>query len=353
MKIPPVLRSTHVHRSAEETFVLFTDRIGAWWPLRTHGLFGENSGGLEFRDGLLVERSLTGEETVWGEVLAWEPPHAFAITWHPGRTDGPASVVEVIFKEDEQGTRVELVHRGWEAFGDETGLSTRDGYVGPGTWGAVLDHFTDIADRLDESLDVSALRAAYNDFFEEALQGGFESPGPGEWSASQIVAHVAVNDDALSAVCRGLIERATVRFDNTAATTAEVLNAVIGPRSLHDLVAIGRDHSEQLLTLLVRLNPEQRDSQVHCHLRDGDTLAVDAPMPLSRIALQIQPGFHLPSHTEQLRSLADDDASSRSAVEGAPRAIVAAGFSLEFQGGVRYVNAPRSWRPGLPGSRSD
>jgi uncharacterized protein YndB with AHSA1/START domain len=303
VKIPPILRSTHVHRNAEETFVLFTDRIGAWWPLRTHGLFGVNSGGLEFRDGRLVERSLTGEETVWGEVLSWEPPHAFAMTWHPGRTDGPASVVEVVFNEDEEGTRVELVHRGWEAFGDDAGLTTRDGYVGPGTWGAVLDHFTDIAGRLDEAFDLSALRAAYDAFFDEALKDGFESPEAGEWSAAQIVAHVAVNDDALSAACRGLIERATVRFDNIAATTAEVLNTFIGSASLTDLVAIGRSHSEQLLTLLLRLNPEQRDSEVHCHLRDGDTIAVDAPMPLSRIVLQIQPGFHLPSHTEQLRSL--------------------------------------------------
>ena len=47
---PPVLRAADVAHPPERTFALFTDHIGAWWPLATHGLFG-TQGTVGFEDG--------------------------------------------------------------------------------------------------------------------------------------------------------------------------------------------------------------------------------------------------------------------------------------------------------------
>ncbi|HEY2938122.1 MAG TPA: hypothetical protein VGJ25_16080, partial [Gaiellaceae bacterium] len=92
----PLLRMVTVAVPVERAFEVFTRRVGDWWPLRTHGCFEEETAGVSFESGRLVERSKTGEEAVWGEVLAWEPPGRIAFTWHPGYAEGdPMTEVEV------------------------------------------------------------------------------------------------------------------------------------------------------------------------------------------------------------------------------------------------------------------
>lgn len=153
--IAPVLRAVHVRRSPEQAFRLFTDRFGSWWPLASHGLYGERAAGVAFEDGRIVERSLDGEHTVWGEVLAWEPPTRVAFTWHPGRDDGPRTEVEVRFLADDNGTRVELTHAGWERYGDQA-EDVRSSYSGPNAWGKVLDDYCHVADDLAVDADADA-----------------------------------------------------------------------------------------------------------------------------------------------------------------------------------------------------
>lgn len=136
----PVLATVHVRRSPEVAFYVFTTRIGDWWPLATHGCFGDQAAGLSFSDGRLVELSVDGDTEVWGEVLEWDPPRRFACTWHPGATDGAHAVVEVDFRPDEDGTRVELAHRGWEAFGTDADRR-RSAYEAPDGWAKVLELF--------------------------------------------------------------------------------------------------------------------------------------------------------------------------------------------------------------------
>jgi uncharacterized protein YndB with AHSA1/START domain len=133
----PVLAAVHVRRSPEVAFRVFTERIGEWWPLLSHGVYGKQAAGLGFVDGKLVERSADGETTVWGEVAEWDPPRRVAFTWHPGRDDGVHTLVEVDFRADEDGTRVELVHTGWEIYGDEA-AKRRAAYTAPDAWTLVL-----------------------------------------------------------------------------------------------------------------------------------------------------------------------------------------------------------------------
>ena len=302
---PPVLRAALVRCDADEAFAAFTDRMGAWWPLPTHGVFGARAGGVAFDGGRLVERSVDGEEAVWGEVLAWEPPHRLVVTWHPGRGADEASEVEVRFLPGDGGTRVELEHRGWERFGEDA-VRRRRGYVGPGTWGAVLEHFADVAEPALDGPDLTSLRAAYAAFFAEAERDGFgPAPAPGEWGADEVLAHVALNDLAMTAVAHALVDRREVlEFRNTVCQDPVVLAAEVARTpDLAARVARGRALAEVAMAAVARLDPEQRATLVHCALRHDGEVVLDERMPWGVVAIDVQAARHLPAHTGQLADL--------------------------------------------------
>jgi uncharacterized protein YndB with AHSA1/START domain len=100
-----------VNASIERAFELFTARIGEWWPLRSHAVFG--IGTVAFEGNLLVERA-RGGESVWAEVTEWSPPAALSLAWHPGGTPAEATNVRVTFETLGEQTLVTLIHTGWE-----------------------------------------------------------------------------------------------------------------------------------------------------------------------------------------------------------------------------------------------
>ena len=302
---PPVLRSAHVARPLEQSFDVFTRQIGAWWPLPTHGLYGGDAGAVAFEHGRLVERATDGRCTVWGEVLAWDPPHRLVMSWHPGQGAEEASEVEVRFTaSDDGGTRVEIEHRGWERFGDNA-MRRRHSYVGPGAWGHVLDHFAGAADTGPDAVDLTAVASAYDAFFAEAERGGFGEPPPGEWDAGRVVAHVSLNDLAMTAVAHALVHgRTDLTFANTLCQDPQVLTDWIAATGdLAALVARGRALAEVSMAATARLDPEQLATEVPCRLFHDGELVLDGPMPWGRLAAETQASVHLPAHTGQLRDL--------------------------------------------------
>ena len=299
----PILRSAHVRRPIEEAFALFTDQIGSWWPLPTHGLFGDRSAGVSFVEGRLVERADDGRTTTWGEILDWTPPHTLVFSWHPGRDSTHGSTVEVRFTADGDGTRIDLCHGGWEIFG-EAADDRRRSYVGPNAWGYVLDFFCSRGEADDADDGLTALASAYDRFFTEATQVGFTSPPDGEWDAAQVVAHVAVNDDAMAAICRALVHGGTPAFDNTNANDASTLDGVVASvPDIATLIDIGRQRSRVLIGLLASLDDDQRATEVPCHLVDHGEVVLDRALPWGQLAIATQADFHLPLHTRQLHDL--------------------------------------------------
>jgi uncharacterized protein YndB with AHSA1/START domain len=131
--VAPVVREVRVVTDPATAFTLFTDRIGDWWPLATHSVFGEHAT-VAFEGDRLVERA-GNSSAVWGEVLAWEPPQRFAITWHPGTDPAQRTEVTVEFHADAGQTLVRLVHTGWERRADDIRASYAEGWVG------VLDRY--------------------------------------------------------------------------------------------------------------------------------------------------------------------------------------------------------------------
>jgi len=115
-----VRKSVTVPLAAADAFELFTTGIATWWPVASHAI-AEESEAVPFVEGgvggTIGERTAAGSQP-WGTISEWDPPRAFATTWHPGYDADLATQLRVAFVEiGPRATRVELDHRGWEIHG--------------------------------------------------------------------------------------------------------------------------------------------------------------------------------------------------------------------------------------------
>lgn len=142
-KLPSVKKTVRVKWVPETAYRRFTAEIAQWWPLRTHSVSQERARTVVFEPrvgGQIYEEDDAGVRCVWGTVLEWTPPSRVRFTWHPGRESWTAGEVDVRFHAEGEGTRLELVHTGWERLG-RRGAGMRRGYaIG---WIPVLDRWAD------------------------------------------------------------------------------------------------------------------------------------------------------------------------------------------------------------------
>ncbi len=140
-----IRKSVSVCAPAERAFLVFTAEAGRWWPLATKSVGRDQAADLVFESrvgGRVYERLHDGGEHEWGEILAWEPPHRLVFSWHPGRGPESGQEVEVRFTPSEDGTRLDLEHRGWDslvATADEIPEHYQSG------WDEVLSGFAEAA----------------------------------------------------------------------------------------------------------------------------------------------------------------------------------------------------------------
>jgi len=122
-KHEPVRQSVHVDCAIDDAFRLFTEDFGKWWPLASHSIAGDGGGDCVIEPwvgGRVFERTRSGEESDWGEVIHWDSPERVEFTWHPGRRGDRSETVNVEFLVEADGTRVTLIHTGWDAAGVST-----------------------------------------------------------------------------------------------------------------------------------------------------------------------------------------------------------------------------------------
>ena len=140
MTVEAVKKSLMVKCSPERAFEVFTREISSWWPLSEYSIGQEKITEVVFEEqvgGRVFERHNDGGEGEWGRVLAWEPPSSFAMTWYPGGTPDKATELEVRFASEGDGTRVDLLHTGWEKL--EDGAKSRANY--DSGWQGVLEAY--------------------------------------------------------------------------------------------------------------------------------------------------------------------------------------------------------------------
>ncbi|MCU1430229.1 MAG: hypothetical protein JWL83_4229 [Actinomycetia bacterium] len=149
MTIAPVRKQIVVDASVEHAFLVFTERFDTWWPLETHhiGAITPDTGVIEGHvGGRCFERSPDGTETVWGHVLAWEPPTRLVLSWevsHDWVCD-PANMSEVevrFIAESPTRTRVELEHGKLEVAFGEHAQEMYDTFNSEGGWNGLLTRF--------------------------------------------------------------------------------------------------------------------------------------------------------------------------------------------------------------------
>ncbi|MEM7752995.1 MAG: SRPBCC family protein [Pseudomonadota bacterium] len=144
MTIDPIVKTVRVPLRPVDAFALFTEKIGAWWPVESHSVSagqGAPSRSLSLEGkmgGALIEIGHDGTQHNWGTVEEWEPGHVFATTWHPGKMADRQTRVRVTFEADGDGTLVTLTHWGWDALGNDA-AAMRTGY--DGGWNGVLERF--------------------------------------------------------------------------------------------------------------------------------------------------------------------------------------------------------------------
>ena len=143
--VEPVRRTVTVDRPVEDAFRVFTEEIGKWWALEVHSLSLDRTGApartatMEGRvGGRLYEQMSDGNEADWGKLLVWEPPHRVAFEWH---VTGTPTEVEVRFTPDGDGTRVDLVHSGFDRL--EDAARSRRGY--DEGWALGLERYAEAA----------------------------------------------------------------------------------------------------------------------------------------------------------------------------------------------------------------
>jgi hypothetical protein len=133
--VAPIVREVVVRSDRERAFAAFTEHIDAWWPKATHSVYGADAR-VSVEDGRVVER-IGDQEAVWGELLDWDPPRGFRMSWHPGTDPEKATEVSVAFLDEGDDVRVRLTHTGWERRTAEA----RESYVRG--WAYVLGQFAE------------------------------------------------------------------------------------------------------------------------------------------------------------------------------------------------------------------
>jgi hypothetical protein len=137
----PLTFTVTVDTPLEQSFALFANHMGDWWPLGELGVFTDVDSTVAFEGDLLVERA-GDKESTWGEVIQWEPPLVVATTWHPGSNVAGGTDIRVSFDAaDGDSTTVTLVHDGWARVDDPEASSAE--YAK--TWPGVLDRFVTYA----------------------------------------------------------------------------------------------------------------------------------------------------------------------------------------------------------------
>jgi uncharacterized protein YndB with AHSA1/START domain len=137
-----------VDASPERAFAVFVDRFDSWWP-RSHTIAAaemEQAAIEPHAGGRFFERGIDGSETVWGEVLHYDPPAGITLSWHIGgdwQLESAMSEIQVTFSPDGTGTKVAVAHDHLERHTAADALRAAVGGDGGGGWNDLLKRYSE------------------------------------------------------------------------------------------------------------------------------------------------------------------------------------------------------------------
>lgn len=147
-----VRKSVQVQAPQEVAWRVFTEQMGAWWPL-AHYKIGQAKAVDAIVEpkvgGRWYELGEDGSVCQWGSVLAWEPNSRLLLSWDitADWQYDPAlkTEIEIRFIPDgKNATRVEFEHRHLDRYGARRDQMRRVFDV-EGDWGRLLEGFARVA----------------------------------------------------------------------------------------------------------------------------------------------------------------------------------------------------------------
>ena len=147
-----VRKSVTVAAPLAVAFEVFTAQIEAWWPMASHHIGQADCAAVVIEPrvgGRWFERGVDGSECDWGHVLAWDAPNRVTLMWQlNAKFEFDPSIeteVDVRFTAlDANTTRVDLEHRGLDAYGADA-QAMRESFSSPSGWNGMLEHYARIA----------------------------------------------------------------------------------------------------------------------------------------------------------------------------------------------------------------
>jgi hypothetical protein len=139
---------------------MFVRTIGVWWPVQPASAGRERVRDITIEHcvgGKVFETWDDGTTVEWGELLSWDAPSRFTMTW--SITPVPTEVELRFIELGPNLTRVTVEHRGWEALSDEQlaeDCGLPGGYLGGSFdigWSLILDRFARRAEQDDATTD--------------------------------------------------------------------------------------------------------------------------------------------------------------------------------------------------------
>jgi uncharacterized protein YciI len=149
---------------------------------------------------------------------------------------------------------------------------------------------------------MGSLEAAYAPFRASLLTGGFTEPAGDTWSAELIAAHVVVNNDQIADTAEALVRGEEVAYDNADSIDAARLSRLA--HNVGGLVGLAEEvrRSAARLDLAYRGLGEHGGTSIPVHIRDGEQIAYDGPLPIGAL-MEGNATRHLNLHHEQLKAL--------------------------------------------------
>lgn len=143
-----------VQAPQELAWRVFTEQMGAWWPLQNYkiGQAKAVDAVVEPRaGGRWYELGEDGSTCQWGSVLAWEPHARLVLSWDVSADwqydPNLKTEIELRFiPEGKNATRVELEHRRLDRYGARRDEMRRI-FETEGDWGRFLEMFARAATR--------------------------------------------------------------------------------------------------------------------------------------------------------------------------------------------------------------
>lgn len=143
-----VRKSVSVQAPPAVAWRVFTEKMGAWWPLAYYKIGKADAVNAVIEPhvgGRWFEVGDDGSVYQWGSVLAWEPPSRLVLSWDISadwQYDPTLKTeIDVRFIGDDSGhTRVELEHRHLDRYGARRDEMRRI-FDTEGDWGRLLEAF--------------------------------------------------------------------------------------------------------------------------------------------------------------------------------------------------------------------